>query len=312
MAGLRLTMPTTFSDTTLPVIHDDLAIPPAVATGVLGLWELNHSARPAASGAATGLVVPNVAYKEAAALFGLAGFTASPPAPTGAQTTAAQTAVDAVFHTDTSFVASTTGLFERSGKGGLHGIMSQVNNTAANQGGSLMLPSQIISYITANPTHSYFLSFWDAITRVATSGTASDALAAVQSNASAASNRLISFQVTTTVGGGLGVVTSQGYNAPGASYYEAAQAGYSGTIGTMLPGVFWGSTGNAGASQNSNSVNYNKHPSHIFYRLYLEDLTVSGRSFSQCCAADQAAYALAFSGSGRYAGDTYTAPSTLP
>lgn len=313
MAGLRLTLPTTFSDATLPVVHDDLAVPPAVTTGVLGLWEMNHGARPAASGAASGLVIPNVAFKEAAALLGLAGYTASPPAPTAGQITAAQTAVDGTFTTDASYVAGTTATFERTSRGGLHGIVSQVSNTASNQGAALTLPSAIHTYITANPAHAYFMSLWDAISRVGIIPASSQIIAGVLNNASGASNQLFT---VTTLGlrmGALGSASLVGANTVGASYSELGASAYSGTVPTAANekgGVFWGSTTQAGASQNSGQLN--KLPSHAFYRLYLEDLTVSGRSFAQAAAADQAAYALAFGTGGRYASDTFTAPSTLP
>ncbi|RQS00227.1 hypothetical protein DIE02_27720 [Burkholderia sp. Bp8991] len=50
----------------------------------------------------------------------------------------------------------------------------------------------------------------------------------------------------------------------------------------------------------------------ILYRVFLEDLTVSGRTFAAVSALDQSLYNAAFTSGGRYNGDTYTSPSTLP
>lgn len=56
----------------------------------------------------------------------------------------------------------------------------------------------------------------------------------------------------------------------------------------------------------------NNAPSFVFYRTYLEDLTLSGRTYAQVSAADLALYNAAFGAGGRYAGDTFTDPATLP
>lgn len=53
--------------------------------------------------------------------------------------------------------------------------------------------------------------------------------------------------------------------------------------------------------------------SFIFYRLYVEDLTVSGRSYVTIDAIDLALYqAAVLTSTGRYYSDTYSAPSTVP
>jgi hypothetical protein len=56
----------------------------------------------------------------------------------------------------------------------------------------------------------------------------------------------------------------------------------------------------------------NVAPSGVLYRVYLEDFTVSGRTYSEVEAADLAEFATAFGVGGRYAGDTHTAVSALP
>ena len=52
--------------------------------------------------------------------------------------------------------------------------------------------------------------------------------------------------------------------------------------------------------------------SYVFYRLYVEDLTVSGRSYADVDAIDSALHASAFGPGGRYYGDTWTDPALLP
>lgn len=48
-------------------------------------------------------------------------------------------------------------------------------------------------------------------------------------------------------------------------------------------------------------------PSYILYRMYLEDLTVSGRTYAQVDAIDYAMWQTAFSAGGKFYGDTFTA-----
>ncbi len=57
---------------------------------------------------------------------------------------------------------------------------------------------------------------------------------------------------------------------------------------------------------------YNGHSSRVYYRFYLEDLTISGRTYAQVEALDKAVFDAAFAAGGRYNGDTWTSPTTLP
>jgi hypothetical protein len=47
----------------------------------------------------------------------------------------------------------------------------------------------------------------------------------------------------------------------------------------------------------------------VLYRAYIEDLTVSGRTYAQVQALDYALWQAAFAPGGRYAGDTFTPPA---
>jgi len=50
----------------------------------------------------------------------------------------------------------------------------------------------------------------------------------------------------------------------------------------------------------------------IFYRAYMEDLTVSGRTYAQVDAEDLALFTEQFAVGGRYHNDTFTNPTTIP
>lgn len=57
------------------------------------------------------------------------------------------------------------GVLERSGKGGLHGIMSASAVHAINRGAGIRPPQSVVDWIVANPNHSYYLSTAFRMTR---------------------------------------------------------------------------------------------------------------------------------------------------
>jgi hypothetical protein len=69
--------------------------------------------------------------------------------------------------------------------------------------------------------------------------------------------------------------------------------------------------GGAGALGPWASQFTNKMGSWIFYRLYMEDLTASGRTWAQVDAVDKALYDSARGPGGRYNSDTFTAPGSF-
>lgn len=50
-------------------------------------------------------------------------------------------------------------------------------------------------------------------------------------------------------------------------------------------------------------------PSFALYRLYIEDMTVSGRDYAEVEAIDLAAYTREFAAGGKFYGDTFTTPA---
>jgi hypothetical protein len=69
---------------------------------------------------------------------------------------------------------------------------------------------------------------------------------------------------------------------------------------------------NGGYSGLNTAGSQNKRiASAIFYRFYVEDLTISGRTFAQVDALDQQLYTEAFAAGGKFYGDSYTSPTIL-
>jgi hypothetical protein len=80
-----------------------------------------------------------------------------------------------------------------------------------------------------------------------------------------------------------------------------------GSTGTVADGVF-NPPGSASAGTNKD-----KTDSHIIYRFYLEDLTVSGLSYATVDALSRAEDTKhVLTAGGRYYGDTFTDPTTIP
>lgn len=179
--------------------------------------------------------------------------------------------------------------------------------------------------------HKFFLSMWSRITRRRVSGTQRTIVAgltltnsyssgfnvavygpqgpteshnsipsATLSHAEAAGNYSLLGAPSTVLGNELQQVASNSYHPGGSpskstTYLSAMDAGQLSEFGT---------TG-TGAKGN--------HGSYIFYRSYLEDLTVSGRTFQQVSAIDSAMYNReVLSAGGRYYGDTFTDPAIIP
>lgn len=283
-----------FTKAGLPVLRDD----PILTPGSLFLFDPSHSL-----GAFTGLptganVVPNVAWEYAATAIG-----------SGTQSSLAATAAT------TGNVAGKF-LAERTVKGGLHGIVTQGGTQGADHNFLLTLPTSIRDFLYNNRTgHSFYISLWSKITRAALAN------AAPQSPfhflGANTANLLFHFQNgTVNNGAGSNIVASNDVPttldtsiASGTMRFNSgAVLGVYGTGPSAANNVFLG----VGTFGPYGSLNWNKGASRILYRAYIEDLTVSGRTHAQVNAIDYALYQAAFASGGRFNGDTYTDPATLP
>ncbi|RKE50308.1 hypothetical protein [Sphingomonas sp. PP-CC-1A-547] len=297
MSGLKIVVPTTFTDTTLPILRDDAILTP----GSIVLIDFAHSANPLAAGVpATGSSIPNIAWKEAAAAYG-----------SGTQADWAMAYADSLVKGP-----GQDGFTERTAKGGIHVVASQATTTGATKGVTIGRDTtgsgKLGDYLFANWGHTFYYSLWQRITRAGLTSTPELPDASIAASGSATLNYLVRADRATSYGAGL-----QQTNAPalpqaiGNAFRANGVAGGTGTapasaaaIRAFLMGV--GSTGSYG------SFGLNKSRSAVLYRAYFEDLTVSGRTFAQASAIDKALFDQAFAPGGRYYGDTFTDPATYP
>lgn len=283
-------LPTTFAGPDVGLLPIAPPIDPIGAAGSLLLLDPTHPANPWAAGVpAHDSFVPNLFRDRLSTLAGTAA------------------GLDAKVYN--AGLTAGAGLVERSGKGGLHGIISPTNGTAAGVGLNLFDPDALWNYIKANPTHAYYVSLWQRTTRAATAAgnvgqmihaSNSKFIGAVLSAATFPNVRQGARSYEAGVGPkhyNVGAVPDDGIATDGATVPAQRSAFMVGNMAS--PNATTGRRGLAG--------------SHIFYRAYIEDLTVSGRTYAAVDAIDRALYlAEVVNAGGRYYNDTHTDVATLP
>lgn len=292
MSGQKIVLTgVNFSDPNLPVLRDDSLL----SSGSLFLFDPSHSLGGFSGVPENAASVPNVAWQEAAGVLGA-----------GSQSSLAASVLS-----DTE-----AGVFqvERSSRGGVHGMSTQGTGQTAARFWQLLLPSAVRDHIYNNrASHTFYFSVWRRVTRPAAAG-----LASAQSPfhyaaaASQTSNYLFHFQ--NGVGSPSGALfrdhtptANDNAVAAGTNRFSCiAVDGVTGTGPASGEPVRLG----VGAFGSWASLNYNKAPSAILYRAYVEDLTVSGRTPAEVAAKDRALWQAAFAEGGRYHGDTYSNPAT--
>lgn len=277
-------------------VGDDAILTP----GSLILHDLTHSQNPLPSGVPiSGATIPNIAYAEAIVA-------------TGGGT---QTGMASSF-TNNSLAADA--VFERTTKGGLHGLYSQVNNASANRGAYFSWSTAIQNFMFANLQHNFYFSIWTYRTRIA-KNTAQPRMVSIYNTASPGYYELNFDSIGNSVATGKGSSATNGFNTTGLSRrsVETANFSSSGPVAANPPAnaaayigqiMAWGNYG-FGYSAWANIA-----PGDIFYRCYLEDLTFSGRSFTTVDALDSALLTQrALTTGGAYYGDSgWTSPATFP
>lgn len=293
--GIKVVIPgVTFSDLTLPILRAD----PLLTPGSLLLLDFGRDYTAGVTVPAHGAALGNLAWEEAIVTLG--GGTESSVKPTFQNT----------------FVgAPTQGLVERTTKRGLHVITSQTAMDATGRYAAITLPTSIRDYMYTNtPSRSFYTSMWGRLTRLSTQST--DALGNFASTTAPATNyaSLLYKGAQWFPQSGTGFVGQRSVPASEAlGNFYAAGAENAWSVGTK-PGtaagtenVFWW-----GARGVYESFQRNKANSGVWYRIYIEDLTASGRSFATVDALDKALYDEAFGTGGRFNGDSFTAVGTLP
>ena len=289
--AVKFTIPgATFTDTTLPILYPDALMTP----GTLLLLDLGRSETFALGSTPThGAQLGNIAWETAAAVIGSGSLATLSPT---LQNTFAGLPAE--------------GLVERTTKNGLHVITSQVNMTATLRYCGIALPTALRDYLFgALPGRSIYTSIWGRHTRLATQTV--DALGHFATAASPLVNYVnILGKGALWSPAGLGRRSVPASEALGNFYASSAQNAWVGTkpgSASLSEWLLW--FGAYGAYQ---SYQRNKAASGIWYRVYIEDLTTSGRSYATVDAADKALYDVAFGAGGRFASDSFTAVATLP
>lgn len=235
----------------------------------------------------------------------------------GANATSLIGSADTNVQVVSKFESPTLGKVERTAKGGIHVIQS-TTMTNKNEGFQLRLPESLVRYLKANPTHSYFVSQWGRTTRPYPSTAVQHAVAGL--SAFGASSFAFSLGNSSgTMGGGpvtLGIrhanpETAGKYNLRNGGVKDFAPDFYTAAYTPELGSIF--EVGNY-LAPNSGNGKVGQRGAQVFYRGYMEDLTVSGRTYAQADALDLAEYTKeCLTVGGRYYGDNIpTDPATIP
>ncbi len=291
--GLRIKLPVTFTDPTLPKNRAD----PFIADGSLFLVDFGRaSVTPTTSVPAHGASLGNLAWETAADVIG-----------SGDESTLAGT------FENTLVGVPEMGVVERTGRYGVHIINSQTAADSAARYGAVVIPAPVVAYIRANlPSHTFYFSMWGRQTRLATA--TADAIAYLGDTANG-NNCAFSFykHPARAPGDGtsalVGALAEPTINATGNFFRAIAADDWTGTKPSApnTVGKFW-----FGAQGPYVGFQRNGAASGIIYRIAVEDLTASGRTWPQAVAADKALYDAAFAPGGRFYGDTFRAPSEIP
>lgn len=213
------------------------------------------------------------------------------------------------------------GFIERTALGGLHVAPIQSAPIPQYQGFNIELPDAIMAYLVDNPDHDYYFSQWRLLTRPAAASDPDAAKTFAGIEASGAGGFLLLTQSSaqerpltsnrngrTILGSdrnevGFCSFATDGPYTPGSSP-EPTDAQY---VSGLARSVAQFGTVNR---QNAFSPLAAALQSWAFYRFYIEDRTVSGRSFAEVDAINtQLATEAGLAALGRFYDDSYTAPA---
>lgn len=217
---------------------------------------------------------------------------------------------------DTGYVKT-----EKTNKGGLHFIASQSRASAIT--GELFtgisantdLLNFIYNDLMVESNPDLYISIWDKVTLTADKGANTYGPQVVYANGNTNNyafymqSRQRSMQ---QIGGSTvnktGLLTIDPVSIGKDNYHQINLKGVAGT-GILAATPFLIGTGQCSPWNSSQTLNAS--PSYILYRIYIEDLARSGRTFAQVKAIDDAEFAKAFAAGGRFYGDTHSDPATV-
>lgn len=216
---------------------------------------------------------------------------------------------------------------EMTTKKGLHWMVSQsratdllAGNTYYGVKANAALKTHLANNIMgSNP--SIFISIWLNATRYVTKVNGLAALMAyVNGNTTNIAAYLQQDKTSINLGGvgpfstvsKLNLTHRQASIVNNPNFFQAKINGYGGTGITTSTDLIIGSghippyAGSIAANQSINAS-----PSYILYRIYIEDLSLSGRTFDQVKAIDADEHTKAFGVGGRFYGDTWSDPAAV-
>lgn len=205
-------------------------------------------------------------------------------------------------------------LVERTAKGGLHGIVGLGSMGGPRTGASrwrfcARVPAALMSWLVARPSHAFYLSLIGQMTRDTASATFD--LAGLHA---AGSQDLASINQSITTKNVFGYPP-----ASNARYLDGRLAQYSPFLSNIAVSSHTLSASFAATvreeflcwGERSGSTVTVGAPSFVVYSAYLEDLTVSGRTYAEVDEIEKALFDERFAPGGRYDADSWTNPSTV-
>ena len=202
------------------------------------------------------------------------------------------------------------GLIERTTKGAIH-VIKTLTNQFAHAG--IIPNAAVVQYMLDNIDHEFYIGIGNdahfGFSFSTTPGT-SQLLVAAMADAN-------TYPSTSALKGAKKYPMSSMVSpaAPSEVFAAAGVKGYTGAVTKSAAEIVAGrlaSLFSVGSSGPFNSGNVGA-ASKIFDRAIIEDVTVSGRNFAALSAMDYSFFeAEVLTPGGRYYGDTFTAPSTIP
>lgn len=297
---LQIKLPAAFTDVDLPRLQVDPILP---ETGALWLYDFAHPAAPLDGLPAHNGVATNIAAEQAFDLIGSGDLSQ----------------YQGKWGVGASVNTADVAKFERTSKGGLHVITRQ----SSDPGGTAyvditMLGSPVAARLGAANDRVYYMSVWGRTTRgqlpIGAGFTASIVEAWGPEGPPTGHYRAYIYYGRNQPGGAGsldGRTVDQTALAPfhGNLRSNSYVGSQSNPAGLALAPVVLGMAGVYGFDANMRKSN----PSRVIYRSYCEDLTASGRSYAEVDAIDHALYTRdVLTPGGRFHGDTFTDPATIP
>lgn len=207
--------------------------------------------------------------------------------------------------------SSTLVASELTGKGGLHLVAASSSFAGAKIG--IDAADVLAGYLNSSYDHDMFVGMSHRITRAATGAGHRAYSAATQIDA----RSLWAFDASGDLPPS-GAPARIGYDrtgvadtATGVAYRAVGTRRIHSTYGTFTAPFDEIELAKAGRNSNWEVSAATVQPSWILYSLYVEDLTISGRSFATVNAIFKDRHDALFAAGGRYADDTWTDPATL-